>query len=128
MRIRGENRKEVYNIFRDVFEEIVGIGFKWRKGEKGEVIRMFNRVAEAMNIRDEECFVQVLRVFKSYLESSTSDWAKWSKKCRENYLGFINKKDNIELFVAEATNKINAKVKTNANNVTKTKTEEEWAW
>jgi hypothetical protein len=73
--------------------------FKFKRGEKGRVKNMFTYTSEAMGIRDASRFDEVLDMMMKYVTEKTKEWLKWDSKRRSNYLGFLEKQDEIEIFV-----------------------------
>lgn len=124
MRLETENRKKVYDAFIEVFEAATGTAFKWQKGEKGRVKQIFIRVAESMGVRDEEDFPRVLTVYRKYLIHAAEKWLCWDKRDRNNYVGFLDKKDNIAIFVSG--DKAGKKFKGQSNDIAGTKDADEW--
>ena len=99
MLVRGNNLKGLYTTLSDAYYAQTGIVWKWDSGEKGRVKRIFTHVAEAMSLRDEEDFQAALKVFEKYVSQQTKDWLAWNKRSRSNYLGFLDKAQEIALFV-----------------------------
>lgn len=99
MRVRGKNLQALYQTFSDVYRGFVGSSFDYQTGEKGKVKRAFTHCSEAMSTRDEEDFSKVLKVFAQFLEKKAAEWLQWSHRSRNNYIGFICKKEEIEIYV-----------------------------
>lgn len=97
--VRGDNLKALYTTFQDIYFSATRLTWRWESGDKGRVKTMFTFVAEAMGLRNEKDFRAVLKVFTKYVELKTSEWLKWKKKSRSNYLGFMEKRGEIELYV-----------------------------
>lgn len=127
MRIVGEDRKAVYDTFENVYYDVTDCMFSWQSGEKSTTITMFNRVAENLGIRDEEKIDKVMEVFEAYLEGQIQDWFTWDKGNRENLFGFIDKKENIELFVNQWEFE-EKQDKAESKDIAGTQDNEEWEW
>lgn len=97
--LRGKRLKKMYKTFRQTYYEHVGATFKFKSGEKGRLKRTFIMVAEAMGIRDKERFEEVLDMFKKYVVKKINQWLKWKHRSRGNLMGFLEKSDEIEIFV-----------------------------
>lgn len=125
MKLQGKNLKKVYGTFKDAYSDVTEMSFTWKKGEKGRVKRIFNRIAEEKKVRDPDKIDKVVPIFEKYIKEKTMDWLGWRKRCRQNYLGFLDNKENVKLFV-KALDFTNSK---NGNDeVVKTQTNDQWDW
>lgn len=97
--LRGKNLQKLYKKFTETYHSVVGGKFEFKRGEKGRVKNLFTYTAESMGIRDEARFDEVLDMLAKYVEQKTKEWLKWRHRSRKNYLGFMEKKDEIEIFV-----------------------------
>ena len=88
----------MYGIFKSVYRDVVGRGFKFETGEKKRVRRVFNRIAESLGERDESKFKSVLTVFRKYTELQMKTWLQWEKRDRGNLLGFLERGDEPEIY------------------------------
>lgn len=100
MRVKGDNLKSLYRTFSDIYRSRVGSSFKWKSGEKGRVKKLFTYCSEAMGLRDEKDFKAALKMLASYLEQKSDEWLQWDHRSRGNYIGFLSKKEEIEVFVS----------------------------
>lgn len=121
MRLKGKKRQLVYKWFKFIFEKEVGKEFKFQTGEKKRVRQIFTHVAEQMGIRDENKFDEVLDYFQDYVFDKTEDWLKWDKASRNNYVGFMDKPDEIAIYVKGKQKQQQAETK-----IAGTESEEEW--
>ena len=125
MILQGKSLQKVYTTLQGAFSDATSLEIKFKKGEKAKVKRIFTLVAESQGIRDVAQIDTVLDTFHEYVAQKTIEWMLWDKRCRQNYFGFIDNKDNINLFVKSLTF-VNPK-KVNEETV-KTKTNDQWEW
>jgi putative lipoic acid-binding regulatory protein len=97
--LTGKNLKKLYATFSSIYKAGVGRSFKFKRGEKGRVKNIFTYTSEAMGIRDSTRFDEVLEMVAKYVTDKTKEWLKWNHRSRNNYLGFLEKRDEIEIFV-----------------------------
>lgn len=100
MRLKGSNLKSVYSVISKTYEDKVGTPLKFKSGEKGRAKNIFTYVSEAMGIRDDERFEEVLDMFIKYVEAKTKEWLGWRARSRRNWFGFLENSEEIEVFVA----------------------------
>ena len=100
MRIKGKRLKKLYGTLSNMYEYYVGSKFQYKSGEKGRVKNIFTYVCESMGARDEKEFEEALRMFAKYISTKTEEWLRWDKRSRKNYLGFLEKPDEIEVYVS----------------------------
>lgn len=127
MRLVGEKRQKVYTTFEDVYFDVTDCSFSWKQGEKSKVIDIFTCVSETLGIRDVEKYEEVKEVFRDYLKDQIQDWFDWDKGSRENLIGFVKKKENIELFVKRQEFE-EAQEKAESKDIAGTDTNDEWDW
>lgn len=125
MVLQGDNLKSVYMEFQSSFHRATDLEFKFKKGEKTRVKRIFTLVSESMGVRDPEDIAKVLNTFGRYIEKTSLDWLLWNKSCRQNYFGFVDNKENIKLFVKGLTT---TAPKTVNEEIVKTRTNDQWDW
>lgn len=121
MRLKGKKRQLVYKWFKFLFESEVGTEFKFETGEKKRVRQIFTHVAEQMGIRDEERFDEVLDCFQEYVSGKRDEWLKWDKATRNNYIGFMDKPEEIAIFVSGREKK-----KQQETSIAGTESEDDW--
>jgi hypothetical protein len=124
MRLSSSNRTKVYDGFIEVFEIATSAKFKWQPSEKDRVKNIFIRVAEAMNCREEEDFDKVFNMYQKYLVNAVDKWIRWDKRDRLNYVGFMDKKENISIFVSGVL--AQRKMKESSHEIAGTKHAEQW--
>lgn len=101
MRLRGQNRKDVYKLFTLWYKHYTGMKFRWETGEKSKVAQAFAYVADTLDIEDEELFDVVFEVWRDYLEMTVQDWHNWKGGNRYNIVGYISKKGRIVPFASK---------------------------
>jgi hypothetical protein len=124
MRLSAANRTKVYDAFIEVFEIATSAKFKWQPSEKDRVKNIFIRVAETMGCREEEDFDKVFTMYQKYLVNTVDKWIRWEKRDRMNYVGFMDKKENISIFVSGV--QAQRKMKESSNEIAGTKHAEQW--
>jgi hypothetical protein len=124
MRLSAANRTKVYDAFIEVFEAATGAKFKWQPSEKERVKNIFIRVAEAMACREEEDFDRAFLMYQRYLVNAVDKWIRWDKRDRMNYVGFMDKKENISIFVSGV--QAQRKLKESSHEIAGTKHAEQW--
>lgn len=117
----GENLKKVYGTIKAVYRDKVGTSFSFQSGEKGRVKDIFSHVKEALKDELEEVtFEQVLYFYIDYVKHETEQWLKWDKSRRENYIGFLCRRDDIYTFVKGEI------VSEDNNEIAGTQSKEQW--
>jgi len=101
LQLKGENLKKVYKTFVKQYSDIGT--FVWKKGEKGKVKNLFTLLAESFKIREEEKMGDALSLFEDYVFKHTKKWVLWDKASRDNYIGFLLNKENINVYKASKT-------------------------
>lgn len=100
MRLKGKNRKSVYHLFSELYKRKVSDNFSFKSGEKKRLRQVFTKIAEQMGIRDEERFKEVAEMYTNYVRTQMKKWLKWEKRSRSNLIGFLDRSEDIEVFVA----------------------------
>lgn len=102
MIVTAENRQDIYLCFAYVYKFRTGLSFKWKRGEKGKVMNIFTRLCESLSMRDNGEFVDALSKFEDYLKRYSLKWLNWKESSRDNYVGFLNNRENIAIFTASS--------------------------
>jgi hypothetical protein len=104
VRISPDQRKSVYNLFQKKYKIVTGSNFRWEIGERKRVIAIFTKISEALGLRDGEHFPKVFEIYSDYLLSHIKSWSCWSNATRKNLLGFLDKVENINIFINKSLN------------------------
>jgi hypothetical protein len=102
MYIQPNQRKEIYDKFCKVYRSTTGSRLTWATGEKKRAVAIFVKIAAALELKDNEFFDRVFEMYGGYLEQYARQWACWKGAHRGNYVGFLDKKENISIFVNRA--------------------------
>lgn len=91
--------KPIYDIVKKQYKNVSNNVLKFESGEREKCQQMFVRVKEAMGLKYEEDFPIMLKMFEQYVEKSSKAWVQWKHALPSNYIGFLNSRDNINIFV-----------------------------
>lgn len=100
MRLKGQNRKDVYTLFELFWKKSTGVKWKWQKGEKGRIAKTFTYLCEFSDLRDEDLFLEAFEIYREYLSQKFDEWSKWSARSRSNIVGFVANRDRIAAFAS----------------------------
>lgn len=98
--LQGKNLKKVYAAIKKQYRSQVGRSFRFKKGEKKRVKDIFTHVREALGNKKEQEFSEVFKCFYLYVKKQTQRWISWDKASRLNYIGFLDRPDDVYTFVA----------------------------
>jgi len=102
MRLTPTDRQDVYLCFMYVYKVRTGSTFKWKRGEKGRVLKTFTKLCEDFSYRENEQFPDAILRFEEYLKNQSLKWLAWVEANRNNYVGFMYNRDNISIFAASS--------------------------
>lgn len=119
--IKGDRRKEIYDLFTSVYKEVTGLRWSWKTGEKQRVVEAFILFAEGMGIREDAKYIKVLDKFGPYLHERIKIWLNWDKASRQNFLPLVFKKEDCRIYTARISQTLNDKTQ-----LAGTITNEEW--
>lgn len=107
MKIDRSQSKILQDITNKVFKEITGIdGADVAKGRTKDIKIIFTRVSEDLGIRNESMFADVAAVYEKYLVWRARNWWTWDGATASNFIGTMNNKDNVAVFIAKYLNPV----------------------
>lgn len=102
MFFKGQDRKDVYAVFEDVYYTNTATKFgAYKKGERDRIIMIASLVSDIIDEHEDRA--KVLLATREYLIHGVSKWMEWKDGTRANVIGFLDKKDKIQQFLLRSS-------------------------
>ena len=98
MRPKGSELTKLYKLTTKPYEDILDLKWDWNKGEKKRVLQSFIQFCEVNKVRDRELLEEMMLEFQNYVQIQAKAWSKWDRADRNNYIGFLARKESIAMY------------------------------
>ena len=126
MRIDREKSQLLQKATDEVFKKVTGLDLKVSKGQTANIKIIFTKISEALGIRNEDFFNDVLDAYKGYLEWRAPNWWQWKDATVESFIPVMNNGNNIAIYAAKVKSPVQQVERPKAGNNAGKKTAEDW--